>query len=148
MIGVYVAGSSADRDRVRAFMQRVRDAGMVITFDWIEAMERAGVGDEGLCNPDRRRYATADLTGVENARVVVVLLDDNAPTRGAWVELGYAIGLRESEGPDRHAIIVCGGRRRSIFTVPGLVDSECENDDQAFARLVQIAESDNDHSRR
>ena len=130
---VYVAGSSREMDRARAAMDYVRELGGVITFDWVAEIERVGSANDGLTDEQRRSSAAADLEGVE-ACDVFWLLAPETPSTGAWVELGIALGLRESI-----RIIVSGpGSKRSIFSA--LANIETPSDITAahhIARLVR-----------
>ncbi len=131
IIYVYVAGASKNKERARAFMDLVRaHPGMRLTKDWvadIDAADAAGKTDADFDNKTRAKFANADLGGLAGSDVAVFLVD--LGTTGMWVELGYAICLREGEGCAPR-IIVSGGDRRSIFTVPApmLVDHEVAGD--------------------
>lgn len=139
MINVYVAGASRNKERARAFMDLVRaHPAMILTHDWvadIDAADIAGMTDADLDDPARAAFAEGDLNGLAEADVAVFLLEDETVSRGMYVELGYAIAVRESchefiderETPRpgiKPRIIVSGGDKQSIFTVPGLVDYE------------------------
>ena len=152
MIGVYVAGASHDWQRARAFMDRVRaHPRMRITHDWTISVEAATVDDDQIDERQRVGFARADLAGIAEADVFVLLLDTTLASTGRWVELGYALRIRDDcthpvalpvVPPFR--IIVSGGHGRSIFTALGLVDFECmclpgPHDDDAFAVLTRYA---------
>ena len=151
MINVYVAGASRNKERARAFMDRVRaEPTMILTHDWvadIDAADAACKTDRDFDTAARLRFAEADLDGLAEADVAVFLLEAEPMSRGSYVELGYAIAVREVCGPSdiKPRIIVSGGGRRSIFTVPGLVDHEVSYDDveqcdaAAWHALVQDA---------
>jgi len=143
MISVYVAGASGNKERARAFMDRVRARDdMQISYDWIadvDAAAASGVEDHALTDDDRFRYAQKDLRAICEANAMVALLGDDS--RGVWVELGYAIALKEAELDNVETIITAGGDKRSIFTVDPMIDLECVDDDEAFAALVALAEA-------
>lgn len=109
---VYVAGASAEVDMVATFIGRLREAGVVITYDWtadVLTSRARGVRDEDLTPGVRQACATADLQGVAQADVMWLLTPANAST-GAWTELGFAIGTGTP-------LIISGEQaRRSIFT--------------------------------
>jgi len=153
-VRVYVAGSARNRDRARAFFDRVRALdGAEIAIDWIDdvdASEAKGVRDRDLLPFERVEYALKDLEGVASCDVLVVLAEAEPSGRGLWVELGYALALRDERGgggwsavrPHPH-VIVSGGDRRSIFTAEGLVDCEFAydvggHDDKAFGALEEF----------
>lgn len=99
---VYVAAKFTEKDRVRALYTALKEAGHTITFDWTTGEV---VGNE----LEAFRAAQNDLAGVHDADVVVLL--PHAYSRGAYVELGYALALNKK-------IIVVGGpeyRDLSVF---------------------------------
>jgi len=149
VINVYVAGASKNKERARAFMDRVRaDPNMKITKDWvadIDDADAAGKADADFSDEERKAFADADINGITGADVVVLLLDETASS-GRWVELGYALCLRvEGTMSGVPRVIVSGGGKRSIFTAPGLVDHEVQyapgdHDGPAFAILKGYAD--------
>jgi len=105
----YVAGASAERGEVSKYMQLLRDAGIAITLDWIALIdEDGGVSNEGLTSVRRHQLAKADLQGVADADVVWLMVPRNY-SAGAWVELGYALGIEK-------IVVASGNYERSIFT--------------------------------
>lgn len=149
-IRVYVAGSSARKERARSFMTRVRGhAGMSVALDWIDHVDvadRAGVRDSDLPDHARARFAIADLEAVAECDALVVLAEASPTGRGMWVELGFALGLGWM-GRRPPLIVVSGGDRRSIFTAPEerLVDFEVDfavgqHEDEAFEILKTFVE--------
>jgi hypothetical protein len=109
-----------------------------ITLDWLAAIEKAGASNEGLGDGDRRSYAADDLAAVEEADFIWLLAPENAST-GAWVELGYALALRDRiDGRTRPRVAVSGpARMRCIFAA--LANYESDSDAQALAWLVERA---------
>lgn len=131
---VYVAGSSAEPQRVRAAMDAARGAGCELTEDWLAAMEEAGTANEGLTHEQRRRYALADLRGLEAADVLWVLAPETHSI-GVWVELGYALAGR-AWGAMPGGIVVSGpASARSIFCA--LADRECPTDAAGLAAVLE-----------
>ena len=152
MINVYVAGASRNRERARRFILRVEEhPDMRITYNWIPDIDAAiadGVTDDKLSDADRKRYAESDLNGLAEADAAVFLMEASDVGRGSWVELGYAIAVREAESDPMHVIIVSGGARRSIFSAVDLVDYELtgwadneQNDGEAFEVLAELADA-------
>jgi len=146
MINVYVAGVSRNKERARAFMDRVRaHPGMSLAIDWVEHIDAAdadGKRDQDFDHEARKAYAEADLNALASSDVAVFLAESDPVGRGLWVELGYAICLRESDGDLLRGMIVSGGEGRSIFT--SLADAEVsyavgEHDAEAFALLEGYA---------
>lgn len=92
-------------------MQRLREMGHDITHDWTKSViahKAKGQSDDVLSRADRYRYAAEDLDGVARADVFWLRVPANL-SLGAWIEMGYAIGLRKT-------IVVSGDHGRSIFT--------------------------------
>lgn len=107
---VYVAGASVEVDMCAEFIGRLRVAGAVITHDWTSSVRaNGGAADASMPRAHRAAMVVEDFAGIAAADVVWVLVPE-AQTIGAWVELGYARGLRKRvhvSGP--HS-------RRTIFT--------------------------------
>ena len=148
MISVYVAGSSRNTSRARAFIERVNaDPRMHLTHDWTAPAVSAaanGIRDCDLTDAQRTDFALADLDAVLRADVLVVLAEAEPTGRGMWVELGFALGYNVLSVA-RIRTIVSGGARHSIFTAPPvLVDFEVPNVDgddfEAFNILDELAE--------
>lgn len=95
---IYVAGSSSERARASSFMDHARLFGHTVTFDWVRAMratedEFADLREWELPEGVRMDAALADLGAVGISDLLVVLVPEfHNPSRGVWVELGYAIG--------------------------------------------------------
>ena len=156
MIGVYVAGASANKERARAFMARVREHSLMrLTRDWVQDVDAATVPEDELTDEQRLKFATTNLVAISHANVVVALLEEDWRSDGMLFELGYATCIRGNRVIIGNRIIVSGGGRKCIFAVPGLVDAEFYDaglrhpnlangtpvvDAAAFARLVQCAE--------
>ncbi len=80
MMRVYVASKFENHARVREVQEQLRAAGHTITYDWT----RCAVMDI--------LQAKKDLRGVLDAEVVVLIIEEDVPYRGALVELGIALG--------------------------------------------------------
>jgi hypothetical protein len=126
---VYVAGASSELGRAKQAMRAVRrvigdDA---ITYDWSLDVRRAiaaGVPDHELSVERAAGFASRDVAGVELAGLLWILASD-APSRGMWVELGIALGLRRRGHPIE--IVVSGlAKRPTVFAA--LADHICETD--------------------
>jgi nucleoside 2-deoxyribosyltransferase len=85
-VNLYLASSSKNIPAARAAMQKLREAGHVITYDWTLDAE----------DPDPNKapnyFAAKCIQGVEQADCLIFLHSD-FPTAGAWWEFGYAYGL-------------------------------------------------------
>jgi hypothetical protein len=92
---IYVAGGSTESARCRAFMNRLREMGHVITLDWVAFMEESGAADADLPEERCREGALADWEGVKTASTVVFLAPA-AASRGMQTELGLALAARKT----------------------------------------------------
>ncbi len=123
MTRVYVAGSSAQLERVKSAMAALREIGHTVTHAWPELVEEVGEANPlDATDAARRMWAADDLRGVYDADVLWLLMPSEGGF-GAAVELGYALA---------HGIpvVVSGGDvKRSIFTVFGTC---YDRDDQAL----------------
>lgn len=126
---VYVAGSSGELFRVRRAMDRLREAGVAITFDWTREVELVGTANpKGATKADRIGWAKADLSGVANADLLLVLVSPD-PARGAYYEAGYA----KANGVPT---IFAGETTQSIFCSLG---AEFAEDDEAVKFITAMA---------
>ena len=114
-------------------------------------------GDSKLTNESRRKYAEADLRGVLDADVVVLLAANSQGACGSWVEFGAALTARrlreerivEGCGPTIDAratptLVVAGLKnRRTIFTE--LADHLVDTDDEAFAIVERFSKVPSSH---
>jgi hypothetical protein len=91
---VYIAGASAEIDRCEAFRDAVIAMGHEITFDWMAERRSRPTPDRDLAPMDRVIIARKCLDGVHRSNAFVMLFP-RAPTKGAWIEYGYALGCAE-----------------------------------------------------
>lgn len=123
---VYVAGASAERlTRARPAILALRAGGVRVTHDW--------TFDPGFEAPRVTRRmgvdaALRDLAGVATADVLL-FLSPRLPTRGAWVELGYAL----ARGLD----VVVAEPCEDIFA--SLVEGHYPTDGAAISAIISIA---------
>lgn len=127
---VYVAGSSAEPERAVRWSTALREAGITVVLTWPETVAQVGSANPtGVGAEQRRAWAYQDLV-VELGEadwLWFLVPPPTAPTRGAWVELGYAFAER------RH-IICSGATAQSVFCALGL---ERTTDAEAFDVLVR-----------
>ncbi len=85
---VYVASKFEDRERARALIDRLKDAGITITHDWTHE------DDTGMDAATRATYlrkcAEDDVEGAGVADIFIML--GHPHLRGALVEFGVALG--------------------------------------------------------
>ena len=114
---IYVAASSREADRVRAAQRMLREAGHTLTLDWLTIIERVvatGVRECDLPDHEAIAHALLDLDAIRDADAVWLLAPE-LPTKGAWVELGFAVGIGKP-------IVISGPQcRQSIFCRFGLL---------------------------
>lgn len=125
---VYLAGSAAELERCRHWHSRLIQAGITVVSTWIASVTRVGCSNpRDAAVADRLRWSETCLIEVRRADVLWLLVPSvTAPTRGAWVELGYASAIEKR-------IVLSGDTRQSIFTALG---DEHETDEQAFAAIT------------
>lgn len=107
---IYLAGGSSERlTVVQPMIERMKQVGYTVTYDWTRGEEWCAGGDAALTREQRRKAAGVDIEGVERAQFLWLLVPEQ-PTRGAWVELGVAIA--------KGLLVVASGPRLrdSIFT--------------------------------
>ena len=93
-MNVYTASKFENHAAVRAFNDKVREAGHKVTWDWTRTKEFNFFGEPigtGLSERDREMYGMLDYAGVMQADVVI-LLDLDMALNGARWEAGMAIG--------------------------------------------------------
>lgn len=125
-VRVYVAGASAERDRVRGAMDYITAEGGVVTHDWLAEIEAAGSSSAGLTREQRRRAAAANIEAIRQSDVLWLLAP--AGRSDALVELGIALGVRHDRiDPEPMRIVVSGpASRLSVFAA--LADLETPSD--------------------
>lgn len=106
---IYVAGATKEVERVRTVQGYCRTAGHEITFDWTDGLEAQTVAEVDMFDEHARTLAWRCLDGVLDADVVVFCVPKFQPTRGAWVEFGYAVAKK------RGIVILGEASRVSIF---------------------------------
>jgi hypothetical protein len=90
-VRIYVAASSAERDRARRAIAAVcATPGLELTHDWLTEIEATGVTDRELDRAGQRAAALTDLHAIRRAQVLW-LLAPAAPSQGAGVEWGWAL---------------------------------------------------------
>lgn len=112
---VYLAGASVEAQRCQALGEWVRRFGGEIAVPWWDDVLASKVHDRELSEEDRLRFAAKDLNGVHTSDLLWLVVPCDGHGRGAWVELGVALGLRAA-GRSRPGVIVSGDCLSSIFT--------------------------------
>lgn len=135
---IYVAGSSVELERAERVMDALRLECFEITHDWtkdVRANTAAARTDADLTDHEAKAFASTDLRAIERAHLLLFLAP-TTPTRGAWVELGYALALAGAPEGDLSSVYVSGpAARSSIFT--RVADDVFASDDAAIAIIVE-----------
>jgi hypothetical protein len=131
---VYVAGSSAELERCEAAIALLEASGVHVTSTWPIVVRDHGGGNPRDASRDRRRlFSVADLGQVREADLVWVLVPPlDCPTRGAWLEAGYAHGLGK-------LVVFSGDTLQSIFCATG---NEFADDASAFEFVQRICDAE------
>lgn len=128
---IYVAGSSKQLDRARNAIEALRNAGHIVTHDWVEQVDLVGDANPPDASDEQRCvWAWDDLDGVRNADVALFLLPSDHASFGMGVEFGYAVRHREVRPELR---IMTAGCTDSIFAA--LADACFDTDGQAIDSL-------------
>lgn len=133
--GLYIAGASADIERVEEWINVARAHGIHVTEDWPAKVRAAGSANTGTVE-QLRAAAEACERGVIAASVVWVLVPrETRPTAGAWYEMGMAraLGARVVASVDWLAF------QRCVFVYADGVERFL-TDESAFRRVCELLE--------
>ena len=99
----YVAGKFEDKERIIRIMNSIRNQGHEITHDWTKYKHPEYVFE-------MRYRAEENVQGVKRADILIMVLVDDLPYTGTFVEMGVAIA-------DNKPIIIIGNQRNdSVFS--------------------------------
>lgn len=151
MIRVYVAGAWVEQNyRAKPMIAAIKARSIVCTHDWTAAEGAIhGSSDADLTHVQRRQFAEEDLKGIRGADVLWLLAPEAKGSCGAWVELGYALAMREfyrgfnlpEFRDDSTRVIVSGPKnKRSIFTE--LTDRLFDTDEEALQWLEDLSKEE------
>jgi hypothetical protein len=125
----YLAGASSEMDLVSQWMDRVRELGHIVTFDWPANIRAVGAANPRDATEDQRSaWALDNVRGIRLADVFWLLIPDSAAASiGCWVEYGIAqeLGVRH--------VVVSGDWTSTIFT--SLADQRFDSHADAIAWL-------------
>lgn len=124
---LYIAGSSAEIERARAWHELARAEGFEVLSTWVEVITQVGEGNPRDATVDARSgWSAEDLRQVANADVVWFLVPPKGKeTRGAWLEIGFALA-------QQIPLFCSGDTKQSIFCALG---REFENDREAWEAI-------------
>lgn len=131
---VYVASATEQYALVEHFVDRLRAAGIDISYEWTPDYKAGGFkADAKLSDLHRRYIAKMDSQGVREADLVWVVTPElKEHGCGMWVEMGIAVALSKR-------IVVSGPLcRRTVFSE--LAEARFHAHDQAFQYIVGQAE--------
>jgi hypothetical protein len=130
-VNLFVAGSSKELPRVRAFMAKARALGVDVTYDWTVPCLELGANP-----PDtsiREAAVDALYAAIRNSEAFVLLGPmPGHHTIGAWVELAWA-----AEYLDMDAVAVVGPIE-SVYSTLGV---SLADDDAALAWVRDLVTS-------
>jgi hypothetical protein len=132
---IYVAGASSEAQEVSYWIGELITHEYEIAYDWTKqvlAYSKEGKADYHLSRQDRAKFTNLDLLGIAKATVFWLLVPESQ-TKGAWVELGYAIAKREKGFP---IIVISGDYRNCLFTSRG--NFMFDNHDDAFDFIINL----------
>lgn len=95
----FISGKFEDKENIRKLQQAVKDLGHEITEDWTYHE----YSDKGY----PVEYAKSDIEGVKNCDVYVGRFVADYNYKGAFVEMGVALGLGKTVYTIGHAIDSC-----------------------------------------
>jgi nucleoside 2-deoxyribosyltransferase len=132
VIRAYVAAASAEIDRARLFMQRLRCAGVKVMSSWVESIDELGLANEGLPADIALYAARTCLAEIIEADVLILLVPPPGHGYGSGVEFGFALGEQ------KETILVgdADAMDRSVFFSLGLAD-HWVIDEAAAVRLLK-----------
>lgn len=132
-MNIYIAAASTEASRVEEAVDKLEALGYRApgTREWLEHV-RMCTGKLSEC--DAFSSAKEDLEAIEQARWLWFMRpSDGHVTRGAWVELGYAIG--------KDLYTLASGKRHDADIFSLCADHSFETDEEAlrfFDRLASV----------
>lgn len=110
MLKIYVAGKWKEREKVRSIMDMFESRGHIITCDWTKHIAPEKIDkDHDWAQNGHKTYAEEDLEGVKNCDILVAYMPDpDVFYKGAWIEIGIALGLNKK-------VIIIGKDITTVF---------------------------------
>ena len=132
---IYLSGASSQLALCESYRNDLLEQGWTITRDWMQVIRDKGGADAVLPVRDQRHCACADLEAVREAQVFWLLLPTPPlRTTGAWVELGFALGLDPRH--NKRPFIMISGAWCSIFDQ--LADERFSTHNEALAFIRDL----------
>lgn len=125
---IYLAARYSRRNEMRAFAQKLRERGLVVTSRWLDEDKplNTHLGDD--TDEFYREAAEIDLEDLRKADTIVFFAEDphvGTPRGGRHVEFGYAIGLGKR-------LIVIGAHENIFHYLPAV---QCFRNQEDFLEL-------------
>ncbi len=135
---VYLSGASIEWSRVMSIAHELAETGAVQFDDpwWLDARSWSGT-DSQVPAKEAHRTALAHFGAIEDASIFW-LLAPACGSRGAHVELGYALACRRRFGTSPRISVSGAAADASIFTREPLVTT-FHRDEQALQEVTRIA---------
>lgn len=89
-LSVYLAGSFADRPRLRGYRADLQSLGYSVSSSWLDTPD--DLRDADLSPDELRAYAEQDTTDIDRAHSLIVVTDVPSTSGGMHWEAGYALG--------------------------------------------------------
>src|SRR4051794_32283188 len=92
---IFVSGQIDEEVRIRQCYDQLRAAGLRIAHDWTQT---DAIGDKLANRAESGRRAKADIDGVIDADIYILMSDNSRVGKGMYVELGAALARRQLTG--------------------------------------------------
>lgn len=112
---VFVSGQLDETEEVRRVFGLIKSAGHTITHDWTSTDGYLSSSESKLANREESgRRAQADIQGVLDCDMYILLSDNKNAGKGMYVELGAALALQQS-GKDIKVFVVGAMNHLTLF---------------------------------
>lgn len=131
----YVASASEQYALVEHFVDRLREAGVEVTFEWTPDVRAAGFKPDAELSSVHRRYiARMDACGVREAELTWVLTPSlKEHGCGMWVEMGIALAL------GRRVVVSGPLSKRTVFSE--LAEAVFASHEEAFDYITSLSKA-------
>lgn len=103
---IFVSGQINEAENVRAVFKLLEENGHTITHDWTATDTFIDSKEKKLANIEESgRRAAADISGVVNSDIYILMSDNENVGKGMYVELGGALVLREKTGAPKIYVV-------------------------------------------
>jgi hypothetical protein len=134
VLKVYVASGSTEADRASRWIEALRAAGVLVTYDWTPAVLSAGCSPTDAADHRSPAIAQAEIAAVLSADLIWFLTPKKGSTGG-----GFEVGIAYATGRP----IVCSGPHMGVFHFGSLL-LEIERDEDVFEWIVAASKRSSD----